>query len=106
MNTRWSRCSRRARLLLAASSALLLTGCAANKLATFSAGDARLSVKLPAFCDAFLQPVPVPVVTAKTDARGAYVRTADALDGANDRLTVAGLCAGDQRQDYAGKGVR
>lgn len=83
--------------------ALLLTGCAENSLATFSAGDGGLAVKLPAFCDAFLAPVKVPVVTPKTDARLAYTRTADALDDANDRLTVAGLCASGQRSDYAGK---
>jgi hypothetical protein len=53
--------------------ALLLCGCGAgNKLATFSAGDAKLSVKLPAFCEGFLQPVAVPNVDAKTDARVAY----------------------------------
>lgn len=42
-------------------------------------------------------------MTSKTDARVAYTRTADALDEANDRLTVGGMCMRDERQDYAGK---
>lgn len=86
-----------------ASSALLLTACAGDKLASFSAGDAKLAVHLPVFCEAFLQPVKVPAVTRKTDARVAFTRTADALDEANDRLTVGALCVGDERRDYAGK---
>jgi hypothetical protein len=87
---------------MCASLGWLLTGCATNNLATFSAGDvdARLAVKLPAFCEAFLQPVKVPVVTAKTDARVAFTRTADALEDANDRLTVGGMCIRDERQSY------
>lgn len=58
---------------------------------------------LPSVCEVFLQPVKAPAVTRKTDARVAYARTADALDDANDRLTVGGYCVRDERQDYAGK---
>jgi hypothetical protein len=84
---------------------MLLCGCTAgHKLADFSAGDARLAVALPAVCEAFLQKVPMPAVTPKTDARLAYTRTADALDDANDRIGASGDCLRDQRQDYAGRG--
>jgi hypothetical protein len=83
--------------------ALLLSGCLAGKLATFGAGDGRLAVELPIACEAFLQQVPVPPVTGKTNAQVAYVRTADALDEANARLGAGGDCARDQRQLYAGK---
>jgi hypothetical protein len=97
-----ARCSSAHRLIVAFS-ALLLTGCAElnDKLAGYSKGDAKLTVTLPAVCDVFLQPVKVPVVTSKTDARLAFTRAADALDDANDRLIVAGYCVRDERTDYA-----
>ena len=95
---------RRASRLTVACSALLLTGCAElkDKLASFSKGDAPLAVTLPAVCEVFLQPVKVPVVSAKTDARLAFTRTADALDDANDRLIVGGYCVRDERVAYEG----
>ena len=58
---------------------------------------------LPAVCEVFLQPVKVPVVTPKTDARLAFTRAADALDDANDRLIVGGYCVRDERASYSGK---
>lgn len=82
---------------------MLLSGCAADKLAVFSAGDAKLAVTLPIACEAFLQPVQVPPVTGNSNAIVAFIRTADALDEANDRLSAGGDCARDQRADYAGK---
>jgi hypothetical protein len=103
MRVRSSRCSPRALALLAASSALLLSACTADKLASFSAGDVGLAVALPTECEAFLTRVPPPQVTTKTDARIAYTRSADALDEANDRLGGAADCSADQRRRYAGK---
>jgi hypothetical protein len=89
-------------VLIAASSVLLLCGCAeGDKLADFSAGDAKLAVALPQVCEAFLQKVPQPVVTARTNARVAYTRAADGLDEADDRIGGAADCLRDQRQDYA-----
>lgn len=83
---------------------MLLSGClASDKLATFGAGDGKLAVELPIACEAFLQQVPVPAVTGKTNAQVAYARTADALDEANDRLGAGGSCARDQHQIYSGK---
>lgn len=90
--------------LIAASSALLLSACGPDsKLATFSKGDARIAVELPQICEAFLQRVPPPAVTTKTDARVAYTRSADALDDANGRIGAGADCLQDQRHDYAGK---
>ncbi|MGY3393422.1 hypothetical protein ACVWW6_006013 [Bradyrhizobium sp. USDA 3311] len=87
------------------SSALLLTACqSGNSLATFGAGDGRLTVDLPAVCEAFLQPVPQPQVSRKTDGRVAYTRAADALDEANSRIENAAECHRDERAAYgAGK---
>jgi hypothetical protein len=88
-----------------ASLALSLIGCAGqNKLATFSKGDAALQVKLPDVCEAFLQRVPEPAVTRKTDARVATVRFANALHEANDRIGAGGDCFRDERTAYEGKG--
>jgi hypothetical protein len=92
--------------LLCASSALLLTACAdlRDKLATFQQGDTRLAVDLPAVCDAFLQKVPRPPVTHKTDARIAYTHSADALDEANTRIEDGADCHREERAMYgAGK---
>jgi len=87
-----------------ASSALLLTGCqSGSSLATFHQGDAALAVELPSICEAFLQPVPQPKVTGKTNAIVAYLRTADALDDANGRISAGGDCERDQRQAYSAK---
>jgi hypothetical protein len=41
-------------------------------------------------------------VTRKTDAGVAYRRTADALDEANDRIAIGGMCVSDERTQYAG----
>lgn len=75
-----------------------------GKLQSFKAGDGKLEVKLPAVCEAFLTPVPSPEVTAKTDARVAFVKADAALDEANSRLESGGSCVRDQREAYAGKG--
>lgn len=84
--------------------ALLLIGCQSeNSLGVFSAGDTALDVRLPDVCEAFLQVVPVPAVTRKTDARVAYSKTADALDEANTRLSIGGDCAADERSAYQKK---
>jgi hypothetical protein len=77
-----------------------------GSLATFQAGDAPLAVKLPTVCESFLQPVAVPPVTRKTDARAAYTRSADALDEANARLSIGGDCAKDERAAYAHGSVK
>jgi hypothetical protein len=53
-------------------------------------------------CDAFLQPVPAPVVTRKTTPALAYTRAADALDEANNRIAIGGMCVSDERTQYAG----
>jgi len=56
-------------------------------------------------CDAFLQPVPRPPVTRKTDARVAYARSDDALDEANSRIQSGSECHRDERAAFAaGKG--
>lgn len=87
-----------------ASSALLLTACqSGNSLATFDKGDARLKVDLPSVCEAFLQKVPQPKVTGKTNAIVGYLRTADALDDANGRIGAGADCFSDERQAYAAK---
>ena len=86
------------------SLALLLIGCASDNTGGFSAGDVALAVNLPSVCEAFLQPVPVPPVTRRTDARVAYVRTADALDTANGRIVGGRSCFRDQRIAYKAKG--
>lgn len=78
-----------------------LTGCtSAGKLATYSDGDGRLAVDLPAVCDAFLQVVDEPDATRKTDARIAAVRFADAFHQANGRLAGGRDCMADQRAAY------
>lgn len=88
-----------------ASSALWLTGCASDgNVATFTAGDTRLAVNLPAVCEGFLQAVPAPAVTRKTDARVAVVRYAGALQEANFRLVSGRDCERDLRTGYMGKG--
>ena len=58
---------------------------------------------LPTVCDAFLLPVKVPPVTHKTNAIVAYIKTADALDEANTRLSIGGDCARDERAAYTHK---
>jgi hypothetical protein len=85
--------------------ALGLTGCGGNKLASFAPGDVPAGEPrvLPKFCEQILKTVPAPPVTKKTDAGAAYTRTADALDEANDRISVGGMCLGDERAEYAGK---
>ena len=103
MNARRSHLYRRASLA-AVCSGLLLTGCQeGGKLASFSAGDGgKTPVALPSICEAFLQPVPVPRETPKSDAIAAYPRAADERDQANDRLIVGGYCVRDERASYAG----
>jgi hypothetical protein len=85
--------------------AIALSGCGANKLAQFAPGDVPPGEPrvLPKFCEQILQQVPPPAVTGKTDAGVAYSRTADALDEANDRIAIGGMCLGDERAEYAGK---
>jgi hypothetical protein len=84
----------------------VLTGCSAgSKLASFAPGDAPAGEPraLPKFCEGILKRVTPPAVTRETDAGTAFSRTADALDEANDRLTVGGMCVADERVQYAGK---
>lgn len=84
--------------------ATILCGCGpAGRLGSFQAGDGRLEVELPAVCEAFLQRVPVPPVTAKTDAHIAFIKVDAALDEANGRIENGGSCVRDQRELYAGK---
>lgn len=80
---------------------LSLIGCTAGgKLATFEKGDARLAVDLPDVCDAFLQKVPEPPATAKTDKGVAAVRYADAFHEANYRIVAGAECHQDERAAY------
>lgn len=79
-----------------------LSGCVSSGgPAKFQKGDARLAVNLPDVCDRFLVPVKAPVVTADSDARPAYSKTADALDKADWRLSTAKKCRTDERKAYA-----
>jgi hypothetical protein len=80
---------------------MLLSACATDSVATFRAADGRLAVALSSICEAFLQPVPPPAVTRKTDGRIAFTKTANALDEANGRLVSGGDCVRDQRAAFA-----
>ena len=81
----------------------MLTACASDgSLSPFTAGDARLAVKLPEVCEGFLVPVAEPSVTRRTDARVATLRYAGALRLANGRITRGRSCLDDQRSLYGG----
>lgn len=62
-----------------------------------------VDLKALAVCERVLAPVPLPVVTAATDARVAFIRDEAALITANGRLRTGRACVADVRQRYGGK---
>jgi hypothetical protein len=79
----------------------MLCGCASSAKREL---PAPLQVDLGALakCEQLLGPVPLPAVTAKTDARAAFVRDEAALLAANGRLGAGRSCVADVRRAYGG----
>ena len=76
----------------------LLCGCAHPNELT---GTPPLAVEIPNTCERILKPVPLPKVTAKTDARGAFLADDAALITAHGEIESGRGCIADVRTRYA-----
>jgi hypothetical protein len=79
--------------------ALLLCGCAHTPQV---ADTTPLNRAIPTqTCEQILRAVPLPKVTAETDAREAFIRDDAALLNANGRINAGRNCIVSVRTDYA-----
>jgi len=63
---------------------------------------APLQVQVPDICERVLEPVGMPPVTPRDDARVAFMKDEAALITANERIKGGRACVQDMRSGYAG----